>query len=102
MNESILSMKRSSCFSLLAIIISFFSPKVGEAQYHPFPVDDGMWINNHSDYYVDENFQAVITSSIDYEYCANGNDTVIDAVAYKQVDYCYSSSTVSFPLAQYS
>src|SRR6056297_2518419 len=93
MNKSILSIKRSSFITLVAVVLSFYSSGEGMAQYHPFPVDDGMWINNHSDYYVDENFQAVITSSIDYEYCANGNDTVIDAVAYKQVDYCYSSSS---------
>ena len=63
------------------------------AQYHPFPVEDGIWMNNHSEYYVDENNQAIITSSNDYKYCANGNDTIINTVAYKQVDYCYSSGS---------
>lgn len=93
--STVLKESKKSCHLIIILTLTIGMISTGDmcvAQYHPFPVDDGIWMNNHSDYYVDENFQTIVTSSIDYKYCANGNDTMINAVAYKQVDFCSSSS----------
>lgn len=91
MNHSISIKKSSILLCVLALLMTFLVAQEGMAQYHPFPIENGIWMNNHSDYYVDENFQAIITSSFDYKYCANGIDTIINSITYKQVDYCSTS-----------
>src|SRR5690606_2338081 len=85
------SRKSSHLIVILTLMIGMIS--IGNmcvAQYHPFPVEDGIWVNHSVTYYIDENMQPVITSSFNEKYCVNGNDTVINSTSYKQVDRCFS------------
>lgn len=96
MNYSILINSGRSFFLLkgiLALLFILVNQSICVAQNHPFPVDNGIWVNNSITYYIDENMQPVITSSFDEKYCANGNDTIINSTSYKQVDRCFSSSS---------
>lgn len=78
-------------FSILTVFLLLFAKSLF-SQYHPFPVDEGKWINKQRNYYLDQNnFPVYSTAWID-TYCANGNDTIINATTYKQVDFCATAS----------
>jgi len=95
MKNSILLIRRKGSFFIRLFVPLFFlfNLSLCIAQYHPFPIEDGIWINKERNYYLDQNYQQIYTSNMDTKYCANGNDTVINSITYKQIDYCYSTSS---------
>lgn len=80
-----------NCFSKSHILIAFavlFLGNLCVAQNHPFPLDNARWVNKHRSYYLGQDGLPVYTTSWIDKYCASGNDTTINSVAYKQLDFC--------------
>ena len=77
----------------VALLFILINPNLSVAQYHPFPIDNGIWVNQERTYYLDQNNFPIYTTSWIDKYCASGNDTIINFISYKQIDFCSSISS---------
>ncbi|MFD1551025.1 hypothetical protein DNU06_04510 [Putridiphycobacter roseus] len=87
------------------IIAILFLPMIFEnhasAQNHPFPTEDAVWVNRYQSYYHQDGWFTVTQEEVD-NFCANGLDTSINNVAYKQLDLCTANSSDYFAAIRYT
>ena len=69
--------------------------------YFPFPLENSQWSNRHRSYELDEWFIPTYTVDWVNNFCALGNDTIINAINYKQVDLCNNSGSDYFGALRY-
>lgn len=88
MKNSLNSLKYLLFFILF---IGLIKP-TAQAQNFPFPVEDAVWVNQYQNYY-HNNGTTTITFNEVNNFCANGLDSTINNVAYKQLNICTASSS---------
>ena len=69
--------------------------------YHPFPVENARWTNQDRSYELDQWFFPTYTLEWVNNFCANGNDTTLNNVNYKQLELCDISSSSYFGALRY-
>lgn len=88
-------------FSSIVALFLLFNGNQCVAQYHPFPVEDGIWVNQETGYYINTMGLPVYSTTWVDNFCANGNDTLINTISYKQVDYCSPVPMIYFGAWRY-
>lgn len=69
--------------------------------YHPFPIENARWSNQERSYELDQWFFPTYTLEWVNNYCANGNDTILNSIAYKQLELCDLANSSYFGALRY-
>jgi hypothetical protein len=87
-------------FTILALLAAINSANA--QNYYSFPLENSRWSNQHRSYTLDEWFIPTYTTEWVNNFCANGNDTTINTINYKQIDLCNNSSSSYFGALRYN
>lgn len=96
-----LDIKSTAMKTLLTSLILFLSLSAS-AQYYPFPTDSASWVNYCERY---DNFDqwGLPIWYVNYvnNFCATGQDTVINAIDYKVISVCHANGGSYFGAIRY-